>query len=101
MQLERDVDVDTFTYCVTTLTYSPTKECRLCEKCMLMGILAQHCGENCMLDDSYFILFYMATQMVPSASIYRDFRISSCVVLVEFLTRGSPSKRKTFTGQDA
>jgi len=81
------------------LPYSPTKECRLCEKCVLKGILAQYCGDNCILDDSYFI-FYTATQMGPGASIYRDFRISSCVVLVEFLIRGSPSKRKNFTGQD-
>jgi len=67
---------------------------------VLKGILAQYCGENCVFDDSHFIFFYMATQMGPSASIYRDFRISSSVVLVEFLMRGSPMKRGNFTGQN-
>jgi hypothetical protein len=67
---------------------------------VLEGILAHNVGENCVMDDSYFIFFYVATQMWPNASIYRDFRISSCVVLVEFLIGGSPSKRGTFTGQD-
>ena len=54
---------------------------------MLKGIFAQHGGENSVLDTSYFISFYMATQMGPSAIIYRDLWIQSCVVLVDFLIR--------------
>lgn len=54
---------------------------------MLKGIFAQHGGENSVLDTSYFISFYMATQMGPSAIIYRDLWIESCVVLVDFLIR--------------
>jgi hypothetical protein len=60
------------------------------------GILPQYGGENCVLDDSYFVFFYMATQVGPSASIYRDFRISPCVFLVEFPHTGFSVEKGNF-----